>query len=68
MWRFASIWPNAADFSHHIEIILQGVPNREYALKLFVEDEEIKLQKTSNQSWTPAQRQYALFLLTTYTY
>jgi len=65
--RFPPIWRHTADLGHHTEITLQDVPNREYTLNLFVENEEIKLQKTSNRSWTPAQRQYALCFLTPYT-
>ena len=67
--RFASNWLHTADLAHHTEITLQGFPNyREYTLWLFVENQERKLRKTDNRSWTPAQPLYALFFLTTYTY
>ena len=57
-----------ADLAHLTDITLQDVPNREYALRLFVENEEIELQKTANRSWTPAKRQYVLSgLLTEHT-
>ena len=56
----ALIWHHIADLGYHTEINLQDVPNREYTLSLFVEDEEREVQKTGNRSWTPAQRQYAL--------
>ena len=46
---------------------LQDVPDREYTLRLFVENEEIELQKTANRSWTPANRRYALRFLTVHT-
>jgi len=49
-----------ADLGYHTEITLKDVPNREYTLRLFVEDGERELQKTGNRSWTPARRQYAL--------
>ena len=64
MRRFASSWHQTADLTHHThhtEITLQDVPNREYTLKLFGDNEERELQKIGNQSWTPAQRQYALY-------
>ena len=52
--------PYLADLAHLTEITLQDVPDREYALRLLVENEEIELQKTANRSWTPVNRQYAL--------
>ena len=52
-----------ADLAHLTEITLQDVPDREYTLRLFVENEELELQKTANRSWTPAKRQYALYFL-----
>ena len=62
-----SFWPHPADLAHHTEITLQDVPNREYTLKLFGENEEIQVLKTGNRSWTPTQRQYALDFPITYT-
>ena len=50
----------SVDLAILTEITLQDVPDREYTLRLFVENEEIELQKTANRSWTPAKRQYAL--------
>ena len=67
MRRFASISRQTTDLSHNTDITLQDVPNREYTLRLFVENQEIEVQKTANRIWTPAQRQYALCFLTTYT-
>ena len=67
MRPFASIWRYTADLAYHTEINLEDVPNREYTLRLFVEDEERELEKTGNRSWTPAERQYALCFLTTNT-
>ena len=46
----------------HTEITLQHVLIGAYSLRLFVEDEEIKLLSTDNQIWTPAQRPYVLWL------
>ena len=45
-------------FGSHTEITLQDVPNREYTLRLFVENVEREVQRTDNNVWTPAQRQY----------
>jgi hypothetical protein len=45
-------------FGHRTEIILQDVLNREYTLRLFVENEERKLLTKDNRTWTPAQRPY----------
>ena len=64
--RSALISRHTADLAHHTEITLQDVPNQQYTPRLFVEDQEIELRKTGNQSWTPAQRQYALLILATY--
>ena len=68
MRRFAPIWRHTADIAYNTEITLQDVPNREYTLRLFVENEEIELQKTGNRSWTPTERQYVLYFLATYTW
>jgi len=46
------------DFGQHIEITLQTGLNREYTLRLFVENEEIGLHTQDNRTWTPAQRPY----------
>ena len=54
MRRFASIWPYITNLARNTDITLQYVPNREYTLRLFVEDEEIELRKIGKQSWTPS--------------
>ena len=59
-------WFHTTDHGHHTEITLHDVPNQEYTLRLFVENEERELQETGNQSWTPAQRLYALCFFATY--
>jgi len=65
--RFASIWRHTTDLAHHTDITLQDVPNREYTLRLFAENEEMELHKTGDRAWTPAERMYALCFLITYT-
>ena len=65
--RFASIARHTTDLGHHTEITLNDLPNREYTLTLFVENEEREVEKTGDRSWTPAQRQYARSHLTTHT-
>jgi len=47
---------------------LQGVPNREYALRLFVGKAERELQMEDNHNWTPVQPQYVLYFPHTYTH
>jgi len=56
--RFTSISVLSTDFGHHTEITLQNTLYREYTLKLFIENEEIKIQTNDNQTWTPVQRPY----------
>ena len=68
MRRFAQVRAIPADLDYLTEITLQDVPDWEYTLRLFVENEEIELQKTANRSWTPAERQYALDFLTAHTH
>ena len=55
--RFTSILVHTTDFGQYTEIALQGAPNREYTLGLFIENEELELQM-QDQVWTPAQRTY----------
>jgi len=43
-----------ADFRQHTEFTLQGVLNRTYTLRLFIENAEVKLQTQDNRTWTPA--------------
>jgi len=50
--------PNPADFGKHTEIALQGVPNRDYTLRLFTGNMALELQTQDNQTWTPAQPLY----------
>ena len=63
---FTSIYIHTSHFSKHTEITLQGVPNREYTLRLFVENAERELQKKDDHTWTPVQRQYVPYFLNTY--
>jgi len=54
--RFTSI--RGTDFEPYIDITAQNVLNREYTLKLFVENDERELHTNDNRTWTPAQRLY----------
>ena len=65
MRRFASISRHTTDLAHHTDVTLQGVPNRDYTLKLFAENKEIKLQETVNRSWALAEPQYVIYFLMT---
>jgi hypothetical protein len=60
VWLFTPIYVLAADFGQHAEIRLQEVPNREYSLRLFVDNVEKELREENNRAWTPAQRLYVL--------
>ena len=64
--RFVSIYIHTSHFSKHTEITLQDVPNREYTLRLFVENVERELQMKDDHTWTPAQRQYVPFFPNAY--
>ena len=66
MRRLTSIYIHTSHFSKHIEITLQDIPNREYTLRLFVENVERELQKKDDHTWTPAQRQYVPHFPSTY--
>ena len=68
MRRSTSIYIPTSHFSNHTEITLQDVPNRQYMLRLFVENVERELQKTDDHTWTPAQRQYVFYFPHTYTH
>ena len=60
--RFTSIYIHTSHFSKQTDITLQDVPNREYTLRLFVENVERELQRKDDHTWTPVQRQYAPLL------
>jgi len=47
-----------SDFGQHTEIAVQAILNRDYTLRLFIENEALELQTQDNQIWTPAQRLY----------
>ena len=66
MRRFTSIYIQTTHFSKHTEITLQDIPNREYTLRLFVENVERDLQKKDDHTWTPAQRQYVPYFPNSY--
>ena len=66
--RFTSIYIHTARSDYHTEITLHDVPNREYTMRLFVDNVEKELQKKDNHTWTPAQRQYVHYFPHTYTH
>ena len=66
MRRLTSIYIHTSHFSKHTEITLQDVPNREYTLRLFVENVERELQKKDDYTWIPVQRQYVPHFPTPY--
>ena len=51
---------HSADLLHHTEITLQDVTNSRYQLGLYVENQEIELEKKGDWTWAPAQRLYVL--------
>jgi len=64
--RFTSIYIHTSHFSKHTDITLQDVPNREYTLRLFVENVEREVQKKDDHTWTPVQRQYVPYFPNTH--
>src|SRR5258706_16090968 len=44
------------------------MPNREYTLRLLVENVESELNRKGNYAWTPVQRQYVPYFLNTFTH
>jgi len=65
--RFASIEVYAAYYTQHTEITLQDIPRLKYTLRLFIGNDERDLRREDNWTWTPAQRSYVPYFLTTYT-
>jgi hypothetical protein len=60
VWLFTPIHVLAADVGQCTEIRLQEVPNRQYSLRLFMDNVEKELREENNRAWTPAQRLYVL--------
>ena len=58
MRRCTSIFAYIANFRQHTGITVQGVLNRYYKLRLFIDDEELKLRTQDNRTLTPEQRPY----------
>jgi hypothetical protein len=54
-------------FVQHADITLKDVPDRQYTLRLFVENVESALRRNDNHTWTPEQRQYVPYFANTYT-
>ena len=59
---------NTTHIRRQTELTLQDIPNREYTLKLFIENERVELQQKDNRTWAPAPRPYAQYSFITYTY
>jgi hypothetical protein len=64
--HFASIDVLTAHFRQHTEITFQDAPNREYTLRLFVDNVERELQCHGSHTWTPVPRPYVPYLLSIY--
>jgi len=63
---FTSIYVHTAHFRQHTEITLQDIPNREYTLRLFVENVAREVQRNDNHTWTPARRLWVPYCPNTY--
>jgi len=61
-------WSIPTDFGQHADITLQDTLHRDYALRLFIDNQEVGLQTQDNPSSTPAQRLYVPHFLTTHTH
>ena len=68
MRRFALVLVHVTDFGRHTDITLQGTLRRDYVLRLFIENEELELQRQDNQTWTPTERLYVSCFPTTHTH
>ena len=62
------VFVHTTDFGQHTEIALHGTLNRDYKLRLFVENEELELRTQDDQTWTPAQHAYVPYFFTTNTW
>jgi len=61
-------WSIPADFGQHADIALQDTLHQDYALRLFIDNQELRLQTQDNRTWTPAQRPYVPHFSTTHTH
>jgi len=61
-------WSIPADFEQHADITLQGILHRDYALRLFIDNEELGLQTQDNRTWTPNEPPYVPYFPTTHTH
>jgi len=61
------IFVHTAHLGQHTEITLQGVLDRNYTLRLFIENEALELQTQDNRTWTLAQRPYVPYFPITHT-
>jgi len=61
-------WSIPADFEQYADITLQDTLHRDYALRLFIDNQELGLQTQDNRTWTPAQPPYVPYFLTKHTH
>jgi len=61
-------WSIPADLGQYADITLQDTLHRDYALRLFINNQELGLQTQDNRTWTPAQPPYVPYFPTTHTY
>jgi len=58
---------HTADVGQHTEITLQDVLNRDYTLRLFLENEALEMETQDDRTWTPAKRPYVPCFSATHT-
>jgi len=61
-------WSIPADFGKYADITLQDTLHRDYALRLFIDNQELGLQTQDNRTWTPAQPPYVPHFHTKHNY
>ena len=61
-------WSIPADFGQHAEITLQDTLHPDYALRLFIDNQELGWRTQDNRTWTPAQPPYVPYFSTTPTH
>jgi len=61
-------WSIPADFGQNADITLQDTLHRDYALRLFIDNQELGLQTEDNRTWTPVQPPYVPYFPTTHTH
>jgi len=61
-------WSIPADFGQHADITLQDTLHRDHELRLYIDNQELKLQTQDNRTWTPTQRPYVPYFPATHTH